>query len=170
MSILTILMIAAIPVVFFILIRGKARIGRSWPARVSAAAKQAGFTTFRVFVMSRQVVSIPGVLNGWVQWSPNLGGGPTLLVRPGSFEVVAPQGMVLEPRHLAVRSFEAEMWLDRVGLLRRGRFGIGGRECVHVAARDQDGHRIQLALAPRGYPRSDLWDALLACGVRQRQP
>jgi hypothetical protein len=116
----------------------------------------------RVFVRTRRP------WNSWVSWNNRLGGGPTLVVRADSFEVSAPQGTRLEPRHLVFRSRTATMWIDEVGWAGTP---FGRKECIHVAAEHKPGwaemtrsRRIELALSPRD-GLEDAWQALLASGV-----
>jgi hypothetical protein len=99
----------------------------------------------------------------WVSWNERVGGGPTLLVRRSSFEVSAPQGMMLESRHLVIRSETTTMWLDRVGWA--GTW-LGRKDCIHLLAKDEKGS-IEVALTPRdGLQRA--WQALMDSGVKPR--
>lgn len=138
----------------------------SWKTRSSQVSRDAGVNAFRVFVRSRQQF-VPGILNQWAIWNDRLGGGPTLVVRGDCFEVAAPQGMMLESRDLVMSSVTAEMWPDKVGL-GWGRFAIFAKEGIHVAARDQAGRRVELALTPKDSSIKDLWEALRTSGVSPR--
>ena len=102
--------------------------------------------------------------NSWVSWNNRLGGGPLLVVRPGSFEISAPQGTMLESRDLVVQSDGAKMWLDRIGWAGTP---FDRKECIHVAGRDQRGHGIDLALSPQD-GMDGARQALLTCGVTPR--
>jgi hypothetical protein len=112
----------------------------------------------RTFVRARR----PG--NSWASWNNNFGGGPVLVVRAGSFEVSAPQGMILESRDLIIQSSDATMWLDKVGWAGTP---IDRKECIRVAGRDQKGRRVELALTPvDGLQQA--WQAFLNAGVIPR--
>lgn len=102
--------------------------------------------------------------NTWETWNDHLEGGPVLVVRPGSFEVSAPQGMMLNSRDLVVQSTGATMWLDKVGWAGTP---LGSKVCIRVIGRDQRGRQIEFALSPRdGVQKA--WKALLDCGVTPR--
>ena len=98
--------------------------------------------------------------NSWVSWNNRLGGGPVLVVRPGWFEVSAPQGMMMESRHLLIRSEGALMWFDKVGWAGTP---FDRKECIHVAGRDRKGN-VEMALSPVG-EMQEAWQALLESGV-----
>ena len=136
------------------------RLKHSWPKKISSMEGESGATTFQVFVRSRQHV-VPGILNNWVDWNSNLGGGPTLIVRADSFEVVAPQGMMLDSRDLVIESNCAAMWLDDVGWAGTP---IGRKRSIHIAGRDQAGGQVELALSLRD-GLEQAWQALLNSGV-----
>lgn len=132
--------------------------GHSYNPRVKAerrpTADESPIYAGRAFVRTRRR------WQSWVDWNSRLGGGPTLVVRAGSFEVSAPQGMKLESRHLVLRSRSATMWLDEIGWAGTR---LGRKECIHVAA-EHEGRSVELALSPRD-GLDDAWQALLASGV-----
>lgn len=136
------------------------RINKSWPRKVSEVEREPGVRTFRVFVRARQQV-LPGILNNWVDWNSKLGGGPTLIVRVDSFEVAAPQGMMLDSRDPVIESNCAAMWFDDVGWAGTP---FGRRRSIHIAGRDHEGGRVELALSPRD-GLHEAWAALLNSGV-----
>jgi hypothetical protein len=87
-----------------------------------------------------------------------------LVVRPGSFEVSAPQGMMLNSRDLVLQSTGATMWLDKVGWAGTP---LGSKACIRVAGRDQRGRHIEFALNPRD-GLQNAWQALVDSGVTPR--
>ena len=112
----------------------------------------------RTFVRSRRP------WNSWVSWNSRLGGGPTLVVKQHSFEVSAPQGWIGDSRELIMKSPSAIMSFDRVGWAGTP---FDRKNCIHVAAEDQTGRRIELALTPEA-GLQDAWDALVKSGVQMR--
>lgn len=105
-------------------------------------------------------------LTSWANWNHRLEDGPKLIVRKHDFEIAAPQGMMLDTRHLVIAANDATIWIDKVGWAGT-RFGR--KECIHVAGRDHKGRRVQLAISPRGGLQG-AWQALLNSGVSPRDP
>lgn len=112
---------------------------------------------------SRAFIRVKRPFKSWVSWNSRLGGGPLLTVRHGSFELSAPQGMMLESRDLVIEAGSATMWPDKVGWAGTR---LDRKECIHVVGRDQRG-RVEVAISPRDGIRG-AWQALLASGVRPR--
>lgn len=113
-----------------------------------------------VNVRQRQV--LPGAT--WRGWHPRLGGGPVLRIRSGSVEIQAPQGTMLETRHLV---FSADAITMKYGQV--GRWGLPfGRqdECIFLTGRDVDGWRRRIAVSSDGLPA--VWTTLADAGVRER--
>jgi len=123
---------------------------------VTWADERPALFTGRTFVRSRRP------RNSWVSWNYNPRRGPVLVVRAGSFEVSAPQGMLLESRHFVIQSDDAVMWHDRIGWAGTP---VNRKGCIHVAGCDQKGRRIELALTPEDGP-GNAWQALLDSGVK----
>jgi hypothetical protein len=117
-----------------------------------------------VIYSGRTLVRARRRFNTWETWNNRLGGGPVLVVRPGSFEVSAPQGMMLNSRDLVIQSIGARMWLDKVGWAGTP---LGSKACIRVAGRDQRSRRVELALSPRD-GLNNAWQALLSSGVAPR--
>jgi hypothetical protein len=134
--------------------------------RVSMGVEEPALYVGPVFVRTRWP------WESWVSWNSRFGGGPILVVKADSFEVSAPQGMLLESRHLVFRSSTATMWIDEVGWAGT-RFSR--KKCIHVAAEHKAsrielrlGRRIELALSPRD-GLQHAWQALLASGVAAKR-
>lgn len=83
------------------------------------------------------------------------------MVRAGSFEVAAPQGLRLESRDLVISSEGATMWLDKVGWAGTP---LDRKDCIHVSGRDQRGRRVEVALSPQDGLQV-AWQALVDSGV-----
>jgi hypothetical protein len=122
------------------------------PDRTEALRSQMETYSVRAKVQSKKP------WNSWVQWNARLGGGPSLIVRRSSVEIVAPQGMRLESRSYIFPANEAVMRRGRIGLLG---FPVRQRDCLRI--RLDDG--TQFAVNPDG-DLSEAWNALLAAGVR----
>jgi hypothetical protein len=122
---------------------------------VTSADEKPALFAGRTFVRSRRP------RNSWVSWNYNPRRGPELIVRDGSFEVSAPQGMLLESRHFVIQSHDAVMWHDWIGW---AGIPVNRKGCIHVAGRDQKGRRIELALTPED-GLDNAWRALLDSGV-----
>lgn len=117
-----------------------------------------------VIYSGRTLVRARRRLNSWETWNDRLGGGPLLVVRSGSFELLAPQGMMLNSRELIIKSIHAEMWLDKLGW---GGTPLGAKACIRIVGRDQRSRHIDLALSPRdGLQKA--WEALVHSGVTPR--
>lgn len=85
-----------------------------------------------------------------------------LLVKTHSFQIVAPQGMLLESRDLTFESSTATMRLGRVGWAGTP---IDRKNCIHLTAHDDRGRRTELALTPKSGLQA-AWEALLGSGVQ----
>jgi hypothetical protein len=104
----------------------------------------------------------------WVDWASRYGGGRQLTIWPNLVEVSAPQGTVLEPRTIRLRS-EPEgctIRLDRVGLWG---MPVHRRECIRIVATSADG-TVQVVLpshAVGGVVALDVVDLALTpdCGI-----
>jgi hypothetical protein len=81
-----------------------------------------------------------------------------------SFEVSAPQGWIGDSRDLVVESSSATMWLDRIGWAGTP---FDRKNSIHIAAEDQTGRRVELALTPDAGLQV-LWDALVTAGIQAR--
>jgi len=122
---------------------------------VTSADERPAVFAGRIFVRSRRP------RNSWVSWNYNYRRGPQLVVRATSFEVSAPQGMLLESRRFVIQSHDAVMRRDWIGWAGTP---VNRKRCIHVAARDQKGRRIELALTPDD-GLENAWKALLDSGV-----
>jgi len=110
----------------------------------------------RAFVRSKRWFD--GVLSAW---NPRLGGGPMLWIWPGGFEVVAPQGMLLESRDFLMPAAQAVMHRDQVGW---GGTALGRRDCIAIQGRDDKGRWVRFAISPED-GIGGAWDALRTAGV-----
>jgi hypothetical protein len=97
----------------------------------------------------------------WVNWSHTLGGGPQVNVWSRGLEVIAPQGMMLEPRHVLVASRGATMHIDEIGW---AGMPVRKRRCISVLARDRRGFPYRIAITPQG-DIDATWRALIAAGM-----
>jgi hypothetical protein len=112
--------------------------------------------TDRVFVRHRRRGGT------WVNWNPSLGGGPVVRVRRRSVEIHAPQGMLLETRHIVMLSESTSMRHDRIGLWG---LPVRRRDCILLVGRDVSAWYRRLAISSEDIPA--LWDALHHAGVAE---
>lgn len=95
----------------------------------------------------------------WQNWNDRYNGGPELVVRQSTIEVVAAQGMMLDPRHVVFRAADASMWKEHVGF---SGLPVGRRDSIVLAA-DSNVGRVWLALTAG--QMNEAWDALRTVGV-----
>lgn len=96
----------------------------------------------------------------WRNWNAQLNGGPVVRVRVGSVELKAPQGMMLETRHIVMCSRAVTMTRDRIGLWG---LPLARRDCIILAGHDVSGWARRLAVSNDDL--TVLWDALERAGV-----
>jgi hypothetical protein len=123
--------------------------------RMRAALASEVIFTARAFVRHRRRGAT------WVNWNSNLGGGPVVRVRRGSVEIDAPQGMLLETRHVVMMSSATSMERRSIGL-----WGLpfGKRESIVLHGRDVTDWARRLAISTDDL--HELWNALDQAGVR----
>ena len=85
-----------------------------------------------------------------------------LIVRRGSVEVSAPQGMLLESRCYVFRGPQATMSRDRIGWAGTPLFK---KDCIRLKLDS----KAQLAVTPRG-DIDEAWKQLARAGVRTTDP
>jgi hypothetical protein len=122
---------------------------------VDWAANQPVIYSSKAFVRRRKMG------HNWVTWSDKLGGGPTLLVRTESLEVLAPRGTMLESRHIVMAAKDTTMRLDSVGWAGTP---FGRKKCIRLSGRDGR-FKVVLAVTPESGIH-DAWEALRRAGVR----
>jgi hypothetical protein len=131
---------------------------------LSRSSEEASLKDKPVLYSTKVFVRVRRPLRGrWVAWHDKLGGGPQLVVREESLEVIAPQAMMLESRDILVPTSSATMWIDRVGWAGTP---IGRRECIRLLGNLGRG-KVELAISPAG-GTSDAWIALARAGVKER--
>lgn len=108
---------------------------------------------------TKAFVRVRKPLNTWVDWNRRLGGGPSIVVHTQGVEISAPQGMMLENRHLVLPAERATMRLDRVGWAGTP---LGRRKCIRISGRDRD-RPIEVAISPES-DINETWQALIDSG------
>jgi hypothetical protein len=123
---------------------------------------------FESWVQGQPVIYSTGALvrrrklgGNWVTWNRSLGGGPTIIVRTESLEILAPQGTMLESRHIMMAAKDTVMRLGKVGKVPTP---LNRREYVRLVER-RGRLKLELAVSPIT-STPDLWEALLAAGIR----
>jgi len=97
--------------------------------------------------------------NTWVNWNHRLGGGPVLTIRPGSIELSAPQGTLLESRSIRLSSETSTMQRAAVGWAGTP---FGRRDCIRISGSDEQGN-IEVAISPEAGTEVT-WQALTVAG------
>jgi hypothetical protein len=108
----------------------------------------------KVFVRSRKP------RNTWVSWNHRLGGGPELIIRGQTIQVLAPQGRMLESRNVSFSASSTTMWRDQVGWAGTP---FDQRECIRLRENGAT-WKIELALTPKSGIEAT-WEALIGAGV-----
>ena len=110
---------------------------------------------------TRAFVRVRRQRNTWVNWNHRLSRGPLLTIRPGSVELSAPQGTMLESRNIALSSETSTMQRDAVGWAGTA---FGRRQCIRISGSDDQGS-IEVAVTPESGLEA-AWQALTNAGFQ----